>query len=692
MKTLILFAFSLFLQISCMHAQIKFNAPETKKIPVTNEVHGFKITDLYQWLEDKDNPEVKEWSHKQHDYTVSFINQTCPQIAGLKDEIRAYLDRDIIGAPFFKANREFFYAKKKGEPQSKLYTRIKGKEICIFDPVKIDPSGKTSISGFVLTEDGNRAAVGTQFRGDEITDYRIIDTKTGKELYAVMKSVASFNWTKSEISAYITIRTRESIDKQLPLETYLHKIGDDMKNDKLLFAPRDPMISASIWDSEEGNLTFYREGDFYSTTLKYKKTNSLDELKEIYSSKKFTVSPFVKNGKIYFFTNHDAPNFKLMVTDTNHPEFENWKEFYPEKKESVLESYVITKDYVIIQYKKDVISALAVYDLNGKYIRELELPEFADVAGMSYHKQSNIVYVSLSTFTSASKQYKLDGTKLSWEFFYQDIPPIDTKDIESKMVFYPSKDGTKIPMFIVSKKGVKLDGTNPTILYGYGGFNIAMGPGFIGTTASFINRGGVYAVACLRGGNEYGEKWHQEGMLFKKQNTFDDFIAAAEYLIAEKYTNPEKLAIKGGSNGGLLVGATVTQRPELFRAAICAVPLLDMIRYHKFLIARFWIPEYGDPDVKEDFLNIMKYSPYHNIRYGLNLPATMVKAGENDTRVDPLHAKKFAAALQNNPGQLNPIMLFVDFESGHGSGQSVEQQINNIELEWRWVMNQLGIK
>jgi prolyl oligopeptidase len=311
---------------------------------------------------------------------------------------------------------------------------------------------------------------------------------------------------------------------------------------------------------------------------------------------------------------------------------------------------------------------------------------------MSYHKQSNNIYVSLSTFQSPAKLYRLDGKTLKWTFIYQDKPAIDTKNIESKQVFYKSKDGTRVPMFIIYKKGLKLDGNNPALLYGYGGFNVGMGPSYIGTAASFINRGGVYAIACLRGGNEYGENWHRDGMLMNKQHTFDDFIAAGEYLIKEKYTNKEKLAVKGGSNGGLLIGAVVTQRPDLFKTAICGVPLLDMLRYHKFLIARYWIPEYGDPDKEEDFNNIIKYSPYQNIKAGINYPAILVKAGENDSRVDPLHAKKFAAALQNNPGQKNPVLLYVDFESGHGSGQSTDQMVENIELEWRFVMNELGMK
>jgi prolyl oligopeptidase len=672
-------------------AQNKFNPPETPKIPVVDKVHGFEITDYYRWLEDKQNPDVKKWSHAQHDFTVDYLTKTYGEIAGLKDEIRNYLDRDYIGAPFFKGYREFYYAKKKGDKQHKLFTKYKDKDILIFDPVVYDTSGKSAITEVAFTRDGNKAAIGIQNKGNEINEYRIIDTKTGKQQGDVIKNGFGFGWTKDEKHAYLAIRTQEMINKQIPVKTYLHKIGDAPENDVFLIAPKDAKDFASIWDAEDEDYTIISEGDFWSGTLKIKKIGSSDEPKTIFSSTKFKADVQLKNNKIYYFTNFEAPNYKIVVAPLDKPEFENAKVFYPEK-ETVLEAFVITNEHVIIQDKKDVMSRLSVYDLDGKFIRELELPVFGNVAGMSYHKETNNVYVSINSFTATTIVYKLNGKTLQWEFFYQDKPPIDTKDIESKLVFYPSKDSTKIPMFIISKKGVKLNGNNPTLLYGYGGFNAGISPGFIGTTASFVNRGGVYAIAGIRGGNEYGEKWHQDAMFEKKQNCFDDFIAGAEYLIKENYTNSEKLVIRGGSNGGLLMGAMMVQRPDLFKGVVCAVPLLDMLRYHKFLIARYWIPEYGDPDKKENFLNILKYSPYQNIRPGVNYPTALIKAGENDSRVDPLHAKKFVAALQNNPGQTNPIMLYIDFDTGHGSGQAVEQQVRNIELEWRFVMGVLGMK
>lgn len=683
MSVIILFAMS-----NNLNSQLKYVGTPTR--PVIDSVHGFEITDPYRWLENKDDPEVKEWSHKQHQFTLDYIQSHEKEIPGLKDEIKTYLNRDYRSAPIYAGMREFFYARSKGEQQNKLYTILDGKEILIFDPVQIDPSGKSAISATSFTKDGNRLAVGIQTKGDEINEFRIIDTKNGKVLGPVIKNLNGFSWTKDEKHAYITVRTKEMIANQVPLQTYLHKIGDDHKNDVFLVAPKDAKDFASVWDTRDGGVTFFNEGDFYSSTLKIRKAGTMEEPKGIYSSKKYTAQPNVKGNKIYFYTNYEAPNFKIMIASIEKPEFENWTTFYPEK-ETVLESYEITSDYAIILDKKDVLSRLNVYDLDGKFVRELSLPEPGNVSSISYHEETNTVFVNLNTYNSPTKVYKLDGKTLKWSFFYQDKPYINTESIDWKQVFYISRDGTKIPMFIVFKKGIKLDGTNPTLLYGYGGFNISMEPSFIGLTAAFINRGGIYAVANIRGGNEYGENWHLNGMLEKKQNTFDDFISAAEYLIKEGYTKPEKLAIEGGSNGGLLVGAVMTQRPDLFKAVVCSVPLLDMLRYHKFLIARYWIPEYGDPYKKEDFLNILKYSPYQNIRPGFNYPTVLIKAGENDTRVDPLHAKKFAAALQNNPGQFNPVLLFINFESGHGSGQSIDQMVDTISLQWRFIMGELGM-
>jgi prolyl oligopeptidase len=670
----------------------EFIFPSTPARPVTDVLHGQKLTDNYRWLEDKKSEEVMAWTRSQHDATLGFVNRTCPAVAGLRDEIAAYIDRDVEGPIRLIADRQFFTIKKKGEPQSKLYTRIGKKDVLLFDPVSIDPSGKTAISGITYTNGGEKAAIGVQTKGDEINTYYIIDTRTGKQLFKPISGLNGFTFTKDGSHAYISVRTREMIDKQIPVKTYLHTLGTDRSKDEFLLSPSDAKNTAGIWDARYADVTFIHEGDFYSNTLKIRPLGTRQEAKVIYSSKKYKSSPDAQGSVIYFYTNHEAPNYKIMIADLNKPEFEHWRTLIPEK-ESVIESFVVTPQYLIVKEKKDVISRLMLYTLDGSFIRELQLPELGNVSSLSFHKESNTLFVSISTFSAPGKIYKVDAARLEgWELFYESKAGIDTKNIEGKIVFYPSKDGTKVPMFIIHRKDLTLNGNNPVYLYGYGGFNNGISPSFIGLNAAFVNRGGVYVIAGIRGGDEYGESWHRNGMLRKKQNTFDDFIAAAEYLIAENYTNTNRMAIYGGSNGGLLVGAVLMQRPDLFRAAICAVPLLDMIRYHKFLIARYWIPEYGDPEIEGDFRNLLKYSPYHNIRQGVNIPVTMITAGANDTRVDPLHAKKMVAALQNNPGQIDPIMLYMDFESGHGSGKSTQQIIDDQEFRWRFIMHYLDVK
>lgn len=683
----------LFFLLSCDKnmQEIEFNPPETPKSIVYDTLHGKIIEDPYRWLENKDDSLVYKWSKEQHEYTIDFILNNGADIKGLKEELRAYLDRDYNGAPFFIGKREFVYKRKKGEQHNTLFTIIENKEIRIFSPTDLDESGNTSWGGVSFTENGDKVAIGTQYKGNEINTYRIFNTITAEQIGDTIDNLRGFSWAKNEEFAYITIRTADMIKKQEPLMVFKHKLGNSRDTDIFLMQAKDAKDFSSVWDSKESNITFYSTGDFYSNTLSYSKQNNHNDRNIIFDSKEYKATPYIKNNKAYFLTNYEAPNFKIMVAPIENMHFDNWEVFYSEK-ESVLENFVITSDFILIQYKQDVLNKISVYSLDGEYIKELELPEFGSVGGMSYNKELNKVFVSLMTYKFPSKAYKVDGKTLEWEFYYQDEAPINTDEIESELIFYSSKDGTKIPMFLNYKKGIVLDGSNPTLLYGYGGFNISMTPHYLGDVASFINRGGVYAVAALRGGSEYGEEWHKAGMLDRKQNVFDDFISAAEFLIESKYTKPEKLCIYGGSNGGLLTGACLVQRPDLYKAVISAVPLLDMVRYHQFLIARYWIPEYGSSENEIDFLNLLSYSPYHNIKEGINYPTTLIKAGENDTRVDPLHAKKFAAALQNNRGQKNPILLFVDFDSGHGSGQSTEKQVENKYIHWKFIMNQLEIK
>ncbi|HTS21461.1 MAG TPA: prolyl oligopeptidase family serine peptidase [Casimicrobiaceae bacterium] len=668
-----------------------FAPPPTPARPVVDEVHGVRLTDPYRWLEDGRSAEVQAWTRTQHEATVAWLDANAPPVAGLHEELTAYFDRDITQPPFYRKGREFFYRTRKGEAQAKVYTRLDGKELLLFDPIALDPSGKTSVGAFVPNRDGSRAAVATYSRGSEITDYRVIDTKTGEQIGPLMPGIGAFHWARDERYAYVSPRTRESIDRQDPQRCYRHKLGDDPKSDLLLIAMTDAKDWCSVYEPEEADVTVFETGDFYSNTIRIRPLGSGAEPTTIYSSREFRAQAEFRKDRIYFVTNDHAPNFKLMAASYAEPGFERWQVLWPEQ-DTVLDSVEVTRDWLLIRDKKDVLTRLWVHDHAGRRVRELPLPELGNVTHSSYDIDEDAVYATVSTFTAPGKLYRIDGNALGWSLVWQDEPPLDTSQIESKLVFYPSKDGTRIPMFLSYRKGMKLDGSNPVFLYGYGGFNIGIEPGYLRSWATFINRGGVFAEAGIRGGDEYGERWHEAAKFANKQNTFDDFAAAAEWLVRERYTTRDRLMIGGGSNGGLLVGAMLTQRPDLFVAAVCQVPLLDMVRFHKFLIARYWIAEYGDPDKAEDFAYLLRYSPYQNVREGVNFPATLVTAGEYDSRVDPVHAKKFVARVQNHPGQVEPFLLYMDFDSGHGYGKAKEQVIRDREYELRFVFSRLGMR
>lgn len=689
MKTLTSVIF-IFLWCVTLNAQTQFKPPATPAIPVIDTLHGVLLTDDYRWLEDKTDPKVIEWTKAQHDYGIEYLKATQKTHPGLRDDIANYIDLDYEGPLNKEGKRVFQNVKKKGDKQYKLYTILKGERILIWDPVQLDTSGSTSTTGIAYTYDGERAAVSVQKSGAEISTTYIIDTRTGKILFPPLENIFGYQWTKDQQHAYFTIRTQEDVDKQTPLKTYWWKVGDPAANAKFIGTTTDAKNSYYIYDNRYSDVSFYGEGDFYSNSSLIRKTGTFDEGTLIYESRKYNAYPEAIGDKLYIFTNDNAPNFKLMVTDKNNPDYKNWKVLIPEG-ETVMQSYVVTKENLIIQDKKDIQSRLTLYELSGKKIKQIELPETGNVGSIYYDREEDSVYMSLNTFTSTSKTFVASPKNFKWRLYYQRKLPVDMSNIIGEIKFYKSKDSTKVPVFVVHRKDMKLDGNNPVLITAYGGFNAGIEPGFFGFYAAFINRGGVVVEAGIRGGNEYGEKWHEAGMLGNKQNCFDDFNSCTEWLIREKYTNTNRIVAIGGSNGGLLMGAIAVQRPDLYKAIVCEVPLLDMIRYHKFLIARYWIPEYGSSENEADFRWLLGYSPYHNIRRGVNVPTMLVTSGANDTRVDPMSAKKFVAALQNNPGQISPVILHMDYESGHGSGQKTSQIIDNWNFVFEFIMNQLGM-
>jgi prolyl oligopeptidase len=663
-----------------------FSPPKSVAIPVSERKHGMLLTDPYQWLESNKSPEVVTWTRSQHDATLNWLEQNAPSVPGLRDELTRFIDRTVTSPPSFYKGREFFTRKVKGDAQAKLYTRIDGKEVLLFDPMTIDSSGKSALSGRAHSRDASIVAVGLQRAGDELPTQYFIDSKTGRTVYPPLKEVWSVSWTKDNAVAYVQPRTQEQVSKQLPLYSQKLSLGTELKDAPIVHRFTDAKQWGGVRDFEYAPYTIYSTGEGKSAKYALQKTGSSDTPRMVFEEKGADASLSIIGDTIYAWSNASAPNGRLFKASVNAPEFKQWKPILAEQKDAVLESFSVTKTNIIVLEKRDLLKRLRVLDLDGKFVRDLPAPEFGSVSSISYDRDSDTLYAALSTFTAPFKLYKLSGTKLDWQFMYQDQTVLDTSNIETKQVYVTSRDGTKVPMFVSYKKGIKLDGNNPTLLYGYGGFNIGIGVNYLGTYSSLINRGVVVAQPGLRGGDEYGESWHEGGMLGNKQNVFDDFYASAEWLIKEGYTRPSRMVAFGGSNGGLLVGAAATQRPDLFNGIICSVPLLDMVRYHKFRIARYWIPEYGDPEKAADFAWLLRYSPYHNIRAGVNMPTMLVIAGENDTRVDPLHAKKFVALAQSNLGQTNPILLKMDYDSGHGSGKSTAQQVDDRETWLRFVL------
>jgi prolyl oligopeptidase len=671
-------------------AEPRFFPPETPAKPVVETMSGVTLTDRYRWLEDGKDVAVVGWTRAQHAATVAYLDRSAPSVPGLKDELTRYFDRDKTDAPFFKHGREFFQRTKKGEPQAKLYTRLDGKEVLLFDPIALDPTGKTKFGAIVPNRDASRLAVGIYARGSEIQDIHITDSRTGAPIGPVLTGIDSFAWARDESYAFIVPRTAESDAKQEPHRCYRHRLGGERKDDELLIAMQDAKNWCQVYEPEEADLTVFETGDFWSNTIRIRPLGSNVEPRTIYASDKFQANADFRKDRIYIRTNFDAPNWKLMVAAYDKPEFRDWTALIPEQK-TVMDDVTATSEWIVVQDREDVLSRVSIYDKSGKPVRELKLPVFGNVRGAAYDRDTDRLYATIASHTAPYKVFALDGKALDWKLVWEDDPPLDTSQIVAERVYVPAKDGARIPAFIVHRKDLALNGANPTLLYGYGGFNIGVAPFYLGSFASFINRGGVFVDAGIRGGGEYGETWHQQGMLAHKQATFDDMIVVAEWLIAQKYTSPARLAIEGGSNGGLTVGAVITQRPDLFRAAICQVPLLDMVRFQKFLIARYWIAEYGDPEKSDDFRWILRYSPYQNVRLGVNLPETLVVAGEYDSRVDPLHAKKFVAAVQNNPGQVSPFLLYMDFDSGHGTGKTNQQRVVDRDYELRFLMRALGM-
>lgn len=687
MKKLILTVIVASALLSCKEETIKeekivLKYPETKQVDTTDTYFGTEVKDPYRWLEDDKSAETAAWVKAENQVTFGYLEKI-PFRKELKERLEKVWNYEKISAPFKEGDYTYYFKNNGLQNQSVLYRKDKnGKEELFLDPNTFSSDGTTSLSSVEFSKDGSLVAYSISEAGSDWNKIIILNAITKEKLEAELVDVkfSGIAWIGNEGFYY------SSYDKptgsQLSAKTdqhkmYFHKLGTSQKEDKIIFGQNEKRRYVGGYVTEDDKyLVISAANSTYGNEL-YIKDLSVPNSKIVNVVNNFNSDNNVIDNvgtKLFISTDLNAPNQKIVTVDASNPKPENWKDFIPET-ENVL-SVSTGAGFIFANYMKDAVSQVKQYDYEGKMLREIKLPGIGSAGGFSGKKEDTELYYSFTNYTTPGTIYAFNP-KLGASKVYEK-PKVDFKsdDYESKQVFYTSKDGTKVPMIITHKKGLKLDGKNPTILYAYGGFNISLTPAFSIANAVWLEQGGIYAVPNLRGGGEYGKKWHEGGIQQKKQNVFDDFIAAGEYLIKEKYTSSDFLAIRGGSNGGLLVGATMTQRPDLMRVALPAVGVLDMLRYHTFTAGAGWAYDYGTAeDSKEMFEYLKKYSPVHNVKKGTEYPATLVTTGDHDDRVVPAHSFKFAAELQAKQTGDNPVLIRIETNAGHGAGKPVSKTI-----------------
>ncbi len=665
-------------------AQLQY--PVTKKVDTVDTYFGNKVADPYRWLEDDKSAATKEWVTAQNVVTQNYL-AAIPYRKSFQQAIEKVFNYPKYSAPFRKGDWFYFYKNDGLQNQSVLYRQkgLTGAVEEVLDPNKLSADGTTRLQLFSLSKDGNYAAVGLSKGGSDWQTYYVRDMKTGKdlsdELSWVKISGAAWKGDGFYYSRYPSPENGASglSAKNENHQVYFHKVGTLQTDDILVYENKEnPQRFNTAATSEDERFLYLNVSDrgkgldgnaIYFKDLNAPGDTSFKAIVKDISNDNYNVV-YNTDKQFLLQTNAGAPNSKVIAVNISNPDISKAEVIIPEKGEP-LQNAATGGGKLFVDYLKDVTTRTYVYDLKGKLLKEVKYPGLGNGGGLGGYKDDQFVFYVFTSFTVPPTIYKYDIATGTSTVFRKPAVSFTPADYETKQVFYTSKDGTKIPMFIINKKGIKLDDNNVTLLYGYGGFNVNLEPGFSATLLPFLNAGGIYAQANLRGGGEYGEKWHKAGMLLNKQNVFDDFIAAGEYLIAKKYTSKQKLAIRGGSNGGLLVGAVINQRPDLLKVAIAQVGVMDMLRFHKFTIGWNWIADYGssEKDVA-DFKNLYAFSPLHNIKEGLNYPAVLVTTADHDDRVVPAHSFKYIATLQQKYKGTNPVLIRIDTNSGHGASNT----------------------
>ena len=682
--------------------------PAARKSDVVDDYHGTRVPDPYRWLEDPDSPESRAWIEAQNKLTATYLADI-PARTALRERLTKLWNYPKYGTPFRKARRYFFFKNDGLQNQSVLYKQasLTADPETLLDPNVLSEDGTVALSTLAVSEDGRLLAYGTSASGSDWEEFRVRDVAEGRDLSDHLKWIkfSGASWT-NDGAGFFYSRYPEPGDKALTdvnrfQRLYYHRLGTDQTADVLVYErPDQPDWGMNAEVTDDGRYavlhvwlgTDRRNRVYYLDLKDARRPKVTGEVVRLLDDFDASYAFVGNDGPVfYFLTDLEAPRKRVIAIDTRQPERARWREIIPQGPD-VLDGIQIIHDTFVANYMHDASSRLRLFTLEGRLVKDLPLPTLGSIGAISGERKDDEMFYAFTSFLYPTTIFRYDFKSGGTSVFKAPTIDFDPSGYETKQVFYSSKDGTRVPMFITHKKGLHLDGSNPTYLYGYGGFNISLTPSFSVAMLVWLEQGGVYAVPNLRGGGEYGEEWHQAGMHDKKQNVFDDFIAAAEYLIAQGYTSPSKLAIAGGSNGGLLVGAAITQRPELFGAALPAVGVMDMLRFHKFTIGWAWVTDYGSADSAAQFPYLYKYSPLHNIRAGTRYPATLVTTADHDDRVVPGHSFKFTAALQAAQAGPRPVLIEIETKAGHGAGKPTSKLIEEQADRFAFLVRNLGIE
>jgi prolyl oligopeptidase len=697
---LVLVAFVPACQKKTAENQASLSYPVTKKVEQVDDYFGTRVEDPYRWLEDDTAEEVKAWVEEQNRITFSYLDKI-PFRNAVHQRLTEVYNYPKYSSPFRAGEHYFFYKNDGLQNQSVLYVQkgLEGEPEVFIDPNLLSPDGTIRVFPVGFSNDHRYITVSKSEAGSDWQELRIMEiaskTELGDHIQWVKFTPAAWQGNGFYYSGFDKPEEGQELTAANRFQkVYYHKLGDSQDKDVLIYEDRDHpfrYMNVSVTEDEKFLFLSVSEGTHGNELFYRDLTKKGKEFQPLITGFEFDSSPIENVGdRVLLYTNMDAPNYKVVAMDPQNPEKGNWETVIPEKTE-VLNSAATAGGQLFCQYLKDVTTRVYQHDLAGHLIREIQLPGLGTAGGFAGRRDDKILFYTFTSFTSPPTIFKYNILSGHSDLFQKTEVPFDPEDFVAKQVFYTSKDGTRVPMFIVHKKGLEQNGKNPTYLYGYGGFNISLPPSFDPTIIVLLENGCIYAQPNIRGGGEYGEEWHRAGMLQNKQNVFDDFIAAAEYLIAEKYTSKEKLAIAGASNGGLLVGACMTQRPDLFGVAFPAVGVLDMLRYHKFTIGWGWAVEYGTSDDEAQFKYFYAYSPLHNIKAGISYPPTLVTTADHDDRVVPAHSFKFIATLQEKQKGNNPVLIRIETRSGHGAS-STTKRLDEIADKYSFMFINMGIE